>query len=307
MEFTLGALAAVGATLFTNPIEVLKTRFQLQGELQQRGQYRVHYRNFLHAGYVIVRTEGLFGLQKGLVPALGHQILMNGVRLGGFHYLAEEKKLNLKYNGEISFVHTAMIGAVTGVASAYSGSPFYLVKVRMQAQTTEAIAVGTQHKVSGTADAFTQIWRQEGIAGLWRGANGSVPRLAVASAGQLSTFSLAKEYIATNKYYPIEYGLLNSFLASILGGIVIAVTMNPFDVISTRLYNQGVDSQGRGLIYSSYFDCVSKMWKTEGFGGFYKGIVPGFLRIGPHTMLSLIFWDRLKDLQRKYLNKDLQY
>ncbi|XP_014278380.1 solute carrier family 25 member 35 [Halyomorpha halys] len=307
MEFGLGALAAVGATFFTNPIEVLKTRFQLQGELQQRGQYGVHYRNILHAGYVIVKTEGLHGLQKGLVPSLGHQILMNGVRLGGFNYLAEEKKLNLRSNGEISFLRTAAIGAVTGVVSAYTGSPFYLVKVRMQAQTTEAIAVGTQHKVGGTADALRQIWRNEGITGLWRGSNGSAPRLAVASAFQLSTFSLSKEYIAKNKYYPIEYGLLNSFLASFLGGLVIAVTMNPFDVISTRLYNQGVDAHGRGLIYSSYFDCVSKMWKTERFSGYYKGIVPGFLRIGPHTMLSLIFWDKLKDLRRKYFSKDSQY
>lgn len=128
MEFTIGAVAAMGAGFFTNPLEVLKTRFQLQGELQKRGQYIVHYKNFLHAGYVIVKSEGIFALQKGLGPALVHQVLLNGVRLGGYQ-LAEDKKLNLKENGEVSLLKTVAIGSVMGVAGAYTGSPLYLVGV----------------------------------------------------------------------------------------------------------------------------------------------------------------------------------
>lgn len=34
--FTAGALAACGAVTFTNPMEVVKTRLQLQGELQAK-------------------------------------------------------------------------------------------------------------------------------------------------------------------------------------------------------------------------------------------------------------------------------
>ena len=127
MEFSIGALSAIAAGTITNPIEVVKTRIQLQGELKKKGQYTVHYRNFLHAVYTIGKTEGIFALQKGLVPALGFQAFMNGVRLGGFQYLAEDKKLNLKTNGEISLLRTMIISAITGAASAYSSSPFNMV------------------------------------------------------------------------------------------------------------------------------------------------------------------------------------
>lgn len=39
--------------------------------------------------------------------------------------------------------------------------------------------------------------------------------------------------------HPIPLGLLNSFLASMVAGIVVTGVMNPLDTISTRLYNQG--------------------------------------------------------------------
>ena len=35
--FSIGAMAACGAVTFTNPFEVIKTRMQLQGELQKTG------------------------------------------------------------------------------------------------------------------------------------------------------------------------------------------------------------------------------------------------------------------------------
>lgn len=82
MEYSLGGLAAVGAGFFTNPLEVIKIRMQLQGELTSRGGYVVQYKNFVHAGYVIAKHDGALALQAGLVPALWFQMFLNGIRLG---------------------------------------------------------------------------------------------------------------------------------------------------------------------------------------------------------------------------------
>lgn len=82
MDFAIGGLAAVGAGFFTNPLEVIKTRMQLQGELQAKGQHAVHYRNVFHATYMIAKHDGVLALQNGLVPALYVQLVLNGVRLG---------------------------------------------------------------------------------------------------------------------------------------------------------------------------------------------------------------------------------
>lgn len=84
MDFLIGGLAAVGAGFFTNPLEVVKIRMQLQGELHAKGHYTVHYRNMLHASYVIAKHDGILALQAGLVPAQWFQLVLNGVRLGTF-------------------------------------------------------------------------------------------------------------------------------------------------------------------------------------------------------------------------------
>ncbi|XP_014241942.1 solute carrier family 25 member 35-like isoform X1 [Cimex lectularius] len=297
-QFAVGALAAMAATTITNPLEVVKTRFQLQGELRAKGHYAVHYRNFFHAMYVIGKTDGLRGLQKGLAPALWHQLFMNGIRLGMFQ-LAEDHKITLKGDGQVSIPKTALVAAVGGVVTAFSGSPFFLIKVQMQAQSSKSIAVGTQHDVEGTFSEIRKIIKTQGVKGLWRGVGGSLPRRFIGSATQLTSFTLLKEFFAENNIYQIEKGFMNSFLSSMIGGIAVTVVMNPLDVISTRLYNQGVDKNGRGLLYSSYFDCVTKMYRIEGISAFYKGVVPLYIRTGPHTVLVLVFWDLLKDLQKK--------
>jgi solute carrier family 25 protein 34/35 len=126
MDFIVGASAAMTATLFSNPLEVVKTRFQLQGELRGKGQYAVHYRGFFHAFYIIAKTDGLLALQKGIIPALWHQLFMNGIRLGGVQ-LAEKAGYTQKADGKVSLSKLALVAAFFGGVTAYTGSPFYLV------------------------------------------------------------------------------------------------------------------------------------------------------------------------------------
>lgn len=76
--------------------------------------------------------------------------------------------------------------------------------------------------------------------------------------------------------------------------------MNPTDVISTRLYNQGVGTDGKGIYYSGVIDCFVKMIKTEGIQGLYKGFWPHYFRIGPHSALVLLVFDELKNFKEKF-------
>lgn len=84
MEFITGGLAGVGATIVTNPIDIVKTRLQLQGELRAKSEHTARYRGILHALYVIARTDGAFALQKGLCPAIVQGFTINSVRF--VHY-----------------------------------------------------------------------------------------------------------------------------------------------------------------------------------------------------------------------------
>ncbi|XP_069559364.1 solute carrier family 25 member 34 isoform X1 [Brachyistius frenatus] len=286
LDFALGALACCAACVFTNPLEVVKTRLQLQGELQARGSYQRHYRGVLQALWVVGRTDGLRGLQKGLSVGLIYQGLMNGVRLGSYSY-CEALGITSFHGGSL------LSGAGAGALGAFIASPAYLVKTHLQAQSVEAIAVGHQHNHLGVSDAFVTIYRRDGLIGLWRGVNGAVPRVMVGSATQLATFTSAKDWVSHSQWFSPN-SWLTVLIAAAISGVAVAISMTPFDVISTRLYNQPVDEFRRGQLYHGFSDCMLKVCQAEGLLGLYKGMGPVFLRLAPHTVLSLLFWDLMR-------------
>ncbi|KAB0794594.1 hypothetical protein PPYR_11433 [Photinus pyralis] len=320
MDLLIGGIAAVGAGVFTNPLEVIKTRMQLQGELAAKGQYTVHYRNILSASYVIIKHDGILSLQAGLTPALWFQFVMNGTRLGryiiqrfkafktvvvGTYQILYDKGYTKDKNGNSIFYKSVLVGGVCGMLGAWTGSPLYLVKTHLQAQAAKEIAFGHQHNHEGAWQAFKHIYNAQGIKGLFRGGASSMPRAFSGSTSQLTSFSYCKEWLLN---YPTFQNspVLTAFVASMTSGVVIGLCMTPFDLIALRLYNQGVDSEGRGLLYKNYTDCVVKIYKSEGLLGFSKGLSGNYFRLGPHTVLCLMFWDYYKDLYGRFRAKHRQ-
>ena len=129
LEFLFGGLSTCGAALITNPLEVVKTRMQLQGELLARGQFQVHYRNVFHAFFTIARHEGVCALQKGIKPALLYQFVMNGFRLGTFQLLNDSAIFrNFKdRDGKMPVAGSVAAGAIAGSMGGFFGSPIYMV------------------------------------------------------------------------------------------------------------------------------------------------------------------------------------
>ncbi|KAJ2081171.1 Mitochondrial oxaloacetate carrier protein, partial [Coemansia sp. S100] len=138
-----GSLASCGAVTFTNPFEVVKTRLQLQGELAKSTPNMVKpYHNVAQAFWVIGKNEGLRGLQKGLGPGYMYQIMLNGTRLG--FYEPVKGVLYRAFTGQSSDSQRPIIplnvaaGGMCGMAGAALGSPFFLVKTRMQSASNFA-------------------------------------------------------------------------------------------------------------------------------------------------------------------------
>lgn len=68
MDFLIGGTAATCAGFFSNPFDVIKTRQQLEGELQKHVKHtKQPYGTQWQAIKTIVKSEGLIGLQKGAI------------------------------------------------------------------------------------------------------------------------------------------------------------------------------------------------------------------------------------------------
>lgn len=95
--------------------------------------------------------------------------------------------------------------------------------------------------------------------------------------------------------------------------------MQPADTALTRMYNQPVQKlpNGRtvGLLYRNPIDCLWKTLKTEGPLGWYKGRInvplalsaqgslgttAHFLRIAPHTIITLTAYDLIINAYRSF-------
>ncbi|OQR85987.1 solute carrier family 25 member 35-like [Achlya hypogyna] len=134
-------------------MEVVKTRMQLQGELatRARGSNAIFYRNFAHAFYLIARTEGVVGIQRGLGAGMAYNAIMNGIRLGSFesfqHLLGASDPTEPFYMPR---------NAVAGVLGGIVGAPFYLVKTRLQAQSS-ITALNAQYHYSSMVGSGAQL------------------------------------------------------------------------------------------------------------------------------------------------------
>jgi solute carrier family 25, member 34/35 len=219
-QIAAGSLSACLSVLFTNIPEVVKTRLQLDGEGIKAGGAR-QYSSFADALGKIWRQEGLRGVQAGLSSALLHQTTMNGARLGLFEPI--QRALSEYMPGPIS--RNVAAGALSGGIGAICGSPFYLVKSRLQAQSPFFVSV-EKHGYSGTWDGLRQIYRTEGTRGLFRGIDGALPRVMTGSAIQLTSYDLCKAWISKHGIAR-DGGIYQHTLAGLVSSLVTVTAINP--------------------------------------------------------------------------------
>jgi solute carrier family 25 protein 34/35 len=225
---------------------------------------------------VILRNEGFRGLLAGLGTAYCYQVMLNGCRLG-FYEPIRTNLTSLLYKDPAyqSFGVNIISGASSGVLGAAVGSPFFLVKTRLQSYSP-FLPVGTQHKYKNALDGFRSIYRNEGIRGLYRGTNAAMVRTGFGSSVQLPTYFFAKRRL--QEHLGLEEGVALHLASSTVSGFVVCCAMHPPDTVMSRMYNQTGDK------YKSAVDCLMKTVRSEGVLAVYKGFTAHLARILPHTV-----------------------
>ena len=284
-----GGLAACIAVTVTNPIELIKIRMQLQGEMSASAA-KV-YKNPIQGIAVIFKNEGIKGLQKGLNAAYIYQIGLNGSRLGFYEPIRSSLNQLFFPDQEPHKVQSVGVnvfsGAASGIIGAVIGSPLFLVKTRLQSYS-EFIKIGEQTHYTGVWNGLVTIFKTEGVKGLFRGIDAAILRTGAGSSVQLPIYNTAKNILVKNDL--MKDGPALHLTASTISGLGVAVVMNPWDVILTRIYNQ------KGDLYKGPIDCLVKTVRIEGVTALYKGFAAQVFRIAPHTIMCLTFMEQTMKL-----------
>jgi len=186
-EFLAGGMAGGCQVIFTNPLEIVKIRLQVQGETA-KAEGAVP-RGAAH----IVRQLGLLGLYKGASACLLRDIPFSAIYFPAYAHLKKDV-FHEGHNGKkLGFFETLGAAAIAGMPAAYFTTPADVVKTRLQVEAKKG-----QTMYKGLTDAFVKIYREEGFKALFKGG----PARIIRSSPQFGFTLVAYEYLHTFLPFP---------------------------------------------------------------------------------------------------------
>lgn len=287
--FVEGGIASVVAGCSTHPLDLIKVRMQLQGELNVGAPKG----GPLAVGIRVIQTEGSMALFSGVSATMMRQLLYSTTRMGLYDIFKENWKE--KGSSNLPLFKKIAAGLIAGGVGAAVGNPADVAMVRMQADGR--LPLEQRRNYRSVADAVAQMVRQEGVTSLWTGSALTVQRAMIVTASQLASYDQFKETILS--HHLMADGIGTHVTASFGAGFVASVASNPVDVIKTRIMNMKSDP-GQPAPYSGALDCALKTVKAEGPMALYKGFIPTVTRQGPFTVVLFVVLEQVRKILKDF-------
>lgn len=290
-QFGAGAVAGVSEILVMYPLDVVKTRVQLQTGPAVAGAD--HYSGMVDCFRKIIANEGFSRLYRGITAP----ILMEAPkRATKFAANDEWGKVYRELFGipKMDQKLSILTGATAGATESFVVVPFELVKIRLQDRAQA-------HKYSGIIDCATKIVKAEGVLAMYNGLESTIWRHVSWNAGYFGCIFQVRQLMpaATNKNQQMR----NDVLAGAAGGTVGTILNTPFDVVKSRIQNSPKVA-GSVRKYNWAWGALATVAKEEGAGALYKGFIPKVLRLGPGGGILLVVYTGVMDFFRTMRGED---
>lgn len=309
-KIVLGGIANTIACSITHPIDTIKVRLQLQSLVEAApsssvpppsaaGVLPTRYRGFRHGLVTILKEEGFVnGWYKGVQASLIREASYSSLRFGLYDVVKEIYEDKVFPNSGPSIGGTTplyiklLAGATSGAVGSALASPMDLVKVRMQSDRTGARY--NNHFFFACKD----IYQHDGlIKGFYRGVGPTTFRAMALTAAQLPSYDHMKVVLLQSPSF--EEGFTVHMIASMFAGLMAATASSPLDVIKTKIMNECSKTSSasredfhasKQLIRKAFADVM----RQDGIRGFFKGWLPNWMRLGPHTIITLMVYEELR-------------
>ncbi|WVQ70836.1 hypothetical protein IAR50_000361 [Cryptococcus sp. DSM 104548] len=190
MEIVAGGTAGGCQVAVTNPLEIVKIRLQMAGEITRAEGGGAVPRGAFH----IVKQLGLIGLYKGATACFARDIPFSMIYFTAYAHLKKDVFGEGRRGKVLSFGELLMAAGIAGMPAAYLTTPADVVKTRLQSQ---ARAGQTVYK--GIADGLVKIFQEEGLRALFKGGLARVIRSSPQFAVTLACYELL------HKHFPYPY------------------------------------------------------------------------------------------------------
>lgn len=176
-EVTAGACAGTSQVVFTNPLEIVKIRLQVAGEVAGSKV----------SAWGVVKELGLLGLYKGARACLLRDAPFSAIYFPAYAHVKASFADEDGYNHPLTLLAA---GAIAGIPAASLVTPADVIKTRLQ-----VVARSGQTTYSGVVDAAQKIMREEGPKAFWKGTVARVFRSSPQFGVTLVTYELLQRYL----------------------------------------------------------------------------------------------------------------
>ncbi|EXJ88497.1 hypothetical protein A1O1_05427 [Capronia coronata CBS 617.96] len=266
-----GAAGAVLANALVYPLDIVKTRLQVQ--IKKRDQpvqhtaEQHHYESTLDAIKKIVEHEGIQGLYSGFHGAL---LGVASTNFAYFYWYSVVRGLYTKYE-TIAGQHpgTAVelgLGAVAGAVAQIFTIPVAVITTRQQTQPKG-------HKKGFWETGKEVVHSDDGLSGLWRGLKASLV-LCVNPAITYGAYQRLKDilYPGRERLRPWE-----AFLLGALSKSIATMTTQPLIVAKVGLQSRPPPAR-EGKPFKSFGEVMAYIIEHEGPLALFKGIGPQLVK-----------------------------
>ena len=259
-----GGISGCIARTLTSPIEVIKI-------LKQTGNHS--NMSFSQCFNNIYKNEGIKGYFRGNGTYLVRTLPYSAIQFMTFEQTNIILKKNNIFNKDFQYLAS---GATAGFTSLTTTYPLELIRTRLTIQSRH------EQKYTGILNATSQIVKNEGMKGLFKGYGmsciGFIPYLSI----NFYTFNYLKDRTNSN-----GNPIINLVNGSLAGTTAISITY-PTDLIRRKLQ---IDTNTNPKMY----DCIKNVYKTQGYRGFYKGYLTGIGKVTPMSGITFMSYEIFKN------------
>ncbi|KAH7363088.1 mitochondrial carrier domain-containing protein [Plectosphaerella cucumerina] len=303
VESIAGLSAGSVATLVVHPLDIVKTRMQIHRSTAAAPQAPLTTMALIRS--MTQNDRPLASLYRGLIPNLTG----NAFSWASFFFFKSRyERAIASYKGGAAetaaapkevlashdfFLASALAGATTQVLT----NPVWVIKTRMLSSDRAA-----EGAYPGMITGIRTLYATEGWRGFYRGlgvglfgvSHGAVQFAVYEPAKKMYLRSRRGAAADTDAAAPVadpdkmtnEATIVISTTAKFVAG---AVTY-PLQVFRSRLQNYNADERfGRGIK-----GVTRQLWREEGVMGFYRGIIPGVVRVMPATWVTFLVYENVK-------------
>jgi len=274
-----GGIAGIIGVSCVFPLDLVKTRLQNQKVAPDGTKM---YRGMADCFRQTYRAEGYFGMYRGSAVNILLITPEKAIKLAANDYFRH--KLT-KPDGKLPVTREMLAGGCAGLFQIVVTTPMELLKIQMQ----DAGRVQAQLKAAGQSTAHLpkisalsvtkQLLAEKGIFGLYKGLGATGLRDVSFSIVYFPLFANLNKLGPRKSPDSQEAVFWWSFIAGMTAGSISAFSVNPFDVVKTRLQ---VIKKGAGEeTYNGVWDAVRKILRNEGPSAFFKGALCRMIVIAP--------------------------